>query len=65
MIHEQGIHHCVIMKGHMGNEVAKALAFRGVEVVDLAAPVPSLEEIEKELGPAPKGGRATCPVHSM
>ncbi len=65
VIHERGIHHCVIMKGHMGKEVAKALAFRGVEVVDLAVPVPSLEEIEKELGPAPKGGRTTCPIHSM
>jgi len=65
VVHKQGIHHCVIMKGHMGSEVAKALSFRGVEVVNLSVPVPSLEEIEKELGPAPKAGRATCPVHSF
>ncbi len=64
VIHERGIHHCVIIKGHIGREVAKALSFRGISTVDLSVPVPSLAEIENELGPMPKGGRQTCPVHS-
>ena len=64
VVHERGIHHCVIIKGHIGREVAKSLSFRGVNTVDLSVPVPSLAEIEKELGPVPKGGRQTCPVHS-
>ncbi len=42
-----------------------ALALRGVETLNLTVPVPSLEEIEKVLGPAPKGGRSVCPIHSM
>jgi len=65
VVHKQGIHHCVIMKGHMGNEVSKALAFRGVKVVNRFVPVPGIDEIEKELGPVPKGGRVTCPIHSL
>jgi len=65
VVHKQGIHHCVIMKGHMGDEVSKALAFRGVKVVNRFVPVPGIDEIEKELGPVPKGGRVICPIHSF
>jgi L-fucose isomerase-like protein len=63
-IHKRGIHHCVIIKGHLGAEAARALEFRGANVVDLSVPVPSLEAIEKELGPVPAGGRGVCPIHS-
>lgn len=65
VIHKRGIHHCVIMKGLVADQVRTALEFRGLDVVDMSAPVRSLDEIEKELGPAPKGGRQTCPLHSF
>ena len=63
-IHERGIHHCVIMKGHLGDQVRAALEIRGLNVVDRSVPVPALEEIEKELGPVPVGGRQVCALHS-
>ena len=63
-VHRTGIHHCVLMKGHYGCEVASALAFRELDVHDCVVDVPSLEDIEKELGPVPEGGRQVCGMHS-
>ncbi|NLF38563.1 hypothetical protein GX586_03915 [bacterium] len=48
-IQECGIHHYVALKGHIGCEVADALAFRGIEPVDLSQPVPPLEDVEAEV----------------
>lgn len=64
VVHQRGIHHCVLMEGHLGQEVAKALSFRGLQVADLSVPVPSIEDIEAELGPRPATGRGVCPLHS-
>jgi L-fucose isomerase-like protein len=63
-IHKHGIHHFVMMKGHHGAEVAKILAARGLQVSDCTQDVPSLADIEKELGPVPESGRSVCAVHS-
>lgn len=63
-IHEKGVHHCVIMKGHVADQVASILSFKGLDVSDMSVPVPSLEEIEEDLGPVPEGGRGVCRLHS-
>lgn len=44
-----GIHHFVAMNGHLGNEVAEALRFRGLEVEDLSCEVGGLDEIRRDL----------------
>jgi L-fucose isomerase-like protein len=48
-IEDMGIHHVVFMKGHLGALLAEVLAFRGINVADMSAPVPELEEVEAEL----------------
>ena len=63
-VHQHGIHHFVMMKGHIGSDVARALQFRGLSISDRTTTVPSLERIEEELGPVPEGGRPVCGVHS-
>ncbi|GEM_PF-3839409 len=64
-VHRTGIHHTVLMKGHHGPEVVKALAFRGCFVADCVEEVPSAAEIEGDLGPIPESGRSVCAVHSQ
>ncbi len=52
VIEQAGIHHFVAMKGHLGDEVADVLKFKGLVVADMSCDVDDLEDIEAEL-PAP------------
>ncbi len=63
-IHKTGIHHFVVMKGHLGSEVSRVLGFKGIKVNNRSVEVPDLKTIEKELGTIPKAGRQICAVHS-
>ncbi|NOY83169.1 MAG: hypothetical protein GXP31_19420 [Kiritimatiellaeota bacterium] len=60
----RSIHHFVAMHGHVGREVTRALRFRGLDVVDLAAAPLDLDQIEADLPPMPTEQGASCSVFS-
>ncbi|MFP4380871.1 MAG: hypothetical protein ACLFUS_10270 [Candidatus Sumerlaeia bacterium] len=65
VIEECGIHHFSAMKGHLADDVAEILAFRGIDAINMAEAVPSLEEIEKDLPELNAESAAACPVYTM
>ena len=63
-IEGSGIHHFVALKGHVGNEVADALRFRGLVVQDMACEVTGVEELEAPRAETGAESRWACRVFS-
>jgi len=64
-IEGSGIHHFVALKGHLGDEVADVLRFRGLSVENMAVEVARLEELEGQLAAPGDVARRACRVFSQ